>query len=52
MKENNLKTRSETTLFLLISVDGKISSGESDNLDADWDWKRIHGVKEGLPRSL
>lgn len=48
MKENNLKSRAETTLFLLVSVDGKISSGESDILDADWDWKRIHGVKEGL----
>ena len=41
-------TRVETTLFLLTSVDGKITSGESDALDPDWDWKRIHGVKEGL----
>lgn len=40
--------RVETTLFLLISVDGKITSGESDALDSDWDWKRIHGVKEGI----
>ncbi len=43
-----MKSRTETTLFLLTSVDGKISSGESDTLDSDWDWKRIHGVKEGL----
>ncbi|MCK5344759.1 MAG: dihydrofolate reductase family protein [Candidatus Heimdallarchaeota archaeon] len=50
MKENNPKSRAEITLFLLMSVDGKISSGESDILDADWDWKRIHGVKEGLPQ--
>jgi len=41
-------SRVETTLFLLMSVDGKITSGESDNLDSDLDWKRIWGVKEGL----
>ena len=41
-------TRVETTLFLLISVDGKITSGASDDLDSDKDWKRIRGVKEGL----
>jgi 2,5-diamino-6-(ribosylamino)-4(3H)-pyrimidinone 5'-phosphate reductase len=40
--------RAETTLFLLMSVDGKITSGESDTLDSDRDWRRIHGVKEGL----
>ncbi len=31
-----------------MSVDGKITSGESDDLDSDRDWKRIRGVKEGL----
>ena len=45
---NSDVTRVETTLFLLISLDGKITSGESDALDPDWDWTRIHGVKEGL----
>ena len=45
---NTNTTRVETTLFLLMSVDGKITSGESDNLDSDRDWKRIQGVKEGL----
>ncbi len=40
--------RAETTLFLLASVDGKITSGESDTLDSDRDWRRIRGVKEGL----
>jgi 2,5-diamino-6-(ribosylamino)-4(3H)-pyrimidinone 5'-phosphate reductase len=44
----NDSTRVETTLFLLMSVDGKITSGESDDLDSDKDWKRIRGVKEGL----
>jgi len=33
---------------MLTSVDGKITSGDSDTLDPDRDWKRIHGVKEGL----
>jgi 2,5-diamino-6-(ribosylamino)-4(3H)-pyrimidinone 5'-phosphate reductase len=42
--------RTETTLFLLMSVDGKITTGESDALDSDRDWKRIKGVKEGLPQ--
>ncbi len=37
-----------TTLFMLESLDGKISSGSNDNLDADKDFCRIDGVKEGL----
>lgn len=37
-----------TTLFMLESLDGKINSGNSDNLDADKDWCQIEGVKEGL----
>ena len=37
-----------TTLFLLQSLDGKISSGRDDKLDADRDWCLIDGVKEGL----
>lgn len=37
-----------TTLFMLESLDGKISSGSSDTLDADKDFCRIDGVKEGL----
>ncbi len=40
--------RPYTTLFLVMSLDGKISSGDNDTLDVDTDWKRIHGVKEGL----
>jgi 2,5-diamino-6-(ribosylamino)-4(3H)-pyrimidinone 5'-phosphate reductase len=42
------ESRVETTLFLLVSVDGKITSGESDELDSDKDWRRLRGVKEGL----
>jgi len=30
------------------SLDGKISTGDVDSLDVDQDFKRIHGVKEGL----
>lgn len=37
-----------TTLFMLISVDGKIGTGASDNLDVDKDFPKITGVKEGL----
>ena len=33
---------------MLESLDGKINSGNSDNLDADKDWCQIKGVKEGL----
>ncbi len=38
----------KTTLFMLESLDGKISSGNSDELDSDKDWRKISGVKEGL----
>lgn len=37
-----------TTLFMLESLDGKISSGSDDSLDVDKDWCKIQGVKEGL----
>lgn len=43
-----MTNRPYTTLFMLMSVDGKISSGDHDSLDSDKDWKRIYGVKEGL----
>jgi len=40
--------RAETTLCLIISLDGKITTGSTDNLDSDLDWKRVVGVKEGF----
>ena len=43
-----MKNRPITTLFMLESLDGKISSGSADELDADKDWCIIDGVKEGL----
>ena len=42
------KNRPITTLFMLSSVDGKISTGATDNLDVDKDFPQIAGVKEGL----
>lgn len=43
-----MEQRPVTTLFMLMSVDGKISTGQSDDLDVDSDFPRIDGVKEGL----
>ena len=37
-----------TTLFMLISVVGKISTGNTDKLDFDKDLPKIKGIKEGL----
>ena len=37
-----------TTLFMLMSVDGKISTGATDELDVDKDFPKIAGVSEGL----
>lgn len=37
-----------TTLFMLMSVDGKISTGAADELDLDKDFPYIAGVSEGL----
>lgn len=37
-----------TTLFMLMSVDGKISTGATDDLDVDRDFPKIAGVCEGL----
>jgi 2,5-diamino-6-(ribosylamino)-4(3H)-pyrimidinone 5'-phosphate reductase len=40
--------RPYTTLFMLMSVDGKISCGSTDALDFDRDLPRVPGVEEGL----
>jgi len=37
-----------TTLFLLMSVDGKIATGNIDDRDVDKDLSKIVGIKEGL----
>ena len=43
-----MSNRPINTLFMLMSLDGKINSGDSDELDVDKDWCKIDGVKEGL----
>lgn len=40
--------RPTTTLFMLMSVDGKISTGATDELDVDKDFPKIAGINEGL----
>lgn len=37
-----------TTLYMLVSLDGKISTGMTDELDFDKDFPNIIGLKEGL----
>lgn len=37
-----------TTLFMLMSVDGKISTGATDDMDVDQDFPKLDGVREGL----
>ena len=41
-------SRPVTTLFMLMSVDGKISTGATDEMDVDQDFPQIAGLKEGL----
>lgn len=40
--------RPVTTLFMLMSADGKISTGATDEMDVDRDFPLIPGLKEGL----
>lgn len=40
--------RPQTTLFMIQSLDGKITTGDLDTLDLDSDFPTIFGVKEGL----
>lgn len=43
-----MQNRPHTTLFLLQSLDGKISTGDNDERDFDTDLATIPGIKEGL----
>ena len=46
---NNIrKIKPITTLFMLMSVDGKISTGAVDELAVDREFPRINGMKEGV----
>jgi len=40
--------RPETTLFMLVSVDGRISTGDTDILDTETDFPKIKGIREGF----
>ena len=40
--------RPKTQLYMLMSLDGKISTGDTDILDVDQDFPNIAGVSEGL----
>lgn len=42
--------RPQTTLFMLVSVDGKISTGANDERDFDKDLNQTDGIKQGLPQ--
>lgn len=44
----DMNNRPQTTLFMLTSVDGKISTGDTDVMDVDKDYPQIAGLKEGL----
>ena len=37
-----------TTLYMLMSLDGKISTGATDELDVDQDFPQIIGLREGI----
>ena len=41
-------TKPTTTLFMLMSLDGKISTGNTDERDVDKDFPKIVGINEGL----
>lgn len=43
-----MKERTINTLFMLMSVDGKINSGSSDVLNIDRDWRTIAGLGDGI----
>ena len=40
--------RPVTTLYMLMSVDGKISTGATDAMDVDRDFPKLKGLREGL----
>lgn len=46
--QEDIMDRPVTTLFMLMSVDGKISTGATDDLDVDKDFPKIAGLTEGL----
>ena len=47
-KIQNNTVRPKTTLFMLMSLDGKISTGSVDDRDFDKDFPNISGLEQGL----
>lgn len=43
-----MSDKPDTTLFMISSLDGKISTGDTDEMDVDSDFRKIKGVKEGV----
>jgi 2,5-diamino-6-(ribosylamino)-4(3H)-pyrimidinone 5'-phosphate reductase len=43
-----MKKRTFNTLFMISSLDGKISTGATDERDVDKDFSKIKGLKEGI----
>jgi 2,5-diamino-6-(ribosylamino)-4(3H)-pyrimidinone 5'-phosphate reductase len=48
LEGDNLMEKPITTLFMLMSVDGKISTGSIDERDVDKDFPKIDGIRNGL----
>lgn len=48
MRRHDATDRPVTTLFMLMSVDGKISTGATDAMDVDRDFPTLEGLREGL----
>ncbi len=46
LRRETIMDRAITTFFMLMSVDGKISTGASDKLDVDQDFPNIKGVRK------
>ncbi|MCX6789039.1 MAG: dihydrofolate reductase family protein [Candidatus Gribaldobacteria bacterium] len=43
-----MSDKPDTTLFMLSSLDGKISTGDVDVMDVDSDFRKIKGIREGI----
>jgi riboflavin biosynthesis pyrimidine reductase len=48
LEGNAAMEKPSTTLCMLMSVDGKISTGSIDERDVDKDFPKIDGIKDGL----
>jgi len=49
---NQHSGRPETTLFMIESLDGKISTGDADELDVDLDLNGSRVLKKAFPNTI